>query len=518
MILDAYRAAYRWLGPRYLRTALFLQNQTALLLVLGGIGLLTVYQPLGEDFWRILLVAEALTFVENIVAWIWIRRLLEPVGPWLDGDRSERAVTTAWHALAELPRRFTRQWKFVPLVFTVVPVCAFATWQLELEAFSFLFLFAGALVVLGYGLFLRYFAIELTVRPVIEEVARDLPATHRPARGVSLRTRLLLALPLLNVITGVIVAGLSTSGTASLEDLGLDVAVAVLVAFTLSLELTILLARSIVDPIAELEQATRRVAAGDLDVRVPVASADETGQLARSFNEALEGLRERARLQEAFGAYVDPDVAQRVLEQGVSLEGEDVEVSIVFVDIRDFTALAERSSARELVGYLNDFFELVVPELARHGGHANKFVGDGVLGVFGAPDRLADHADRAVAAAISIATLVEERWSGRMEIGIGVNSGPVVAGTVGGGGRVDFTVIGDPVNTAARVEKATRESGDTLLVTAATRALLRHDRFEWLERPGIDLRGKSDPVALYAPVRPAAAARPPGAAARRARA
>lgn len=125
-----------------------------------------------------------------------------------------------------------------------------------------------------------------------------------------------------------------------------------------------------------------------------------------------------------------------------------------------------------MVDRLNGFFELVVPVLVRHGGHANKFVGDGLLGVFGAPDRRPDHADRAVAAAIEIARLVRDRYRGDLRVGIGVNSGPVVAGTIGGGGRVEFTVIGDAVNTAARVEGATRETDDEVLVTEATRDLL----------------------------------------------
>ena len=109
-----------------------------------------------------------------------------------------------------------------------------------------------------------------------------------------------------------------------------------------------------------------------------------------------------------------------------------------------------------------------MPVLVRHGGHANKFVGDGLLGVFGAPERLPDHADRAVAAAIEIARLVDDAYGDELRIGIGVNSGPVLAGTIGGGGRLEFTVIGDAVNTASRVEQVTRETGDTVLITEAT--------------------------------------------------
>jgi class 3 adenylate cyclase len=147
----------------------------------------------------------------------------------------------------------------------------------------------------------------------------------------------------------------------------------------------------------------------------------------------------------------------------------------------------------------------VVPVLLRHGGHANKFVGDGLLGVFGAPELLADHADRAVAAALEIAASVHERYMGEVGVGIGVNSGSVIAGTVGGGGRVEFTVIGDAVNTASRVETATRETGDVVLITDSTRAALAERGSFALEPRGVvELKGKRDQVRLWAPT-PAAA-------------
>ena len=147
-------------------------------------------------------------------------------------------------------------------------------------------------------------------------------------------------------------------------------------------------------------------------------------------------------------------------------------MTVLFADIRGFTTFADRSTAREAVAYLNEFFGVVVPILTEHGGHANKLLGDGLLGVFGAPERLPDHADRAVAAALAMLAAVDARFGERCRIGIGLNSGLVLAGTIGGGDLVEYGVIGDPVNVAARVQDATRDLGEPLLLTEATRVLL----------------------------------------------
>src|SRR5437762_9471063 len=129
--------------------------------------------------------------------------------------------------------------------------------------------------------------------------------------------------------------GLSANDRGQINQLGLDVAAAVLVAFTISLELTLLVTRSVLSPVRDLMIVTERVRSGDLSARAPVVSGDEMGVLARGFNAMLDGLQERERLREAFGSYVAPDVAERVLQEGTMLAGEEVEVSIVFIDICD---------------------------------------------------------------------------------------------------------------------------------------------------------------------------------------
>lgn len=508
---------YRRLGRRYLRLALVAQLQLAHIVVLGGVALLTRFVDVSAgEFGRILAVAQGLVAAENLVAYVVLSRLLRPADAWGRGDRSPDAARRAWRAVAGLPRDYVRHRRWLAAVtFNVVPISAYIIAELDLAWWpGFPIMVVASAVVLLYGVLLRFFGFELIVRPVVERVSGDVPADADLGRAtVGLRARLLLALPAMNIIGGVVVIGLS-SPERSLESLGLGVAVAILVAFTISLELTLLLSGSIVGPLRSLRRGTDAVAAGDLTVRVPVLGSDEAGRLASSFNTMVAGLQEREQLHEAFGAYVAPEVVERVLAEGTRLAGEEVEVSVLFVDIRDFTAFAERASAREVVGQLNDFFERVVPVLTRHGGHANKFVGDGLFAVFGAPDRLEDHADRAVAAAIELARVVREEYRGELRVGVGVNSGPVVAGTIGGGGRVDFTVIGDAVNTAARVEEVTRFTNDAVLVTETTRRLLRRDHGGFVERPTVGLRGKTESVRLHAPLRAAAVVSVTGEAAR----
>ncbi|GAC1440891.1 MAG: hypothetical protein NVSMB51_20710 [Solirubrobacteraceae bacterium] len=496
------RYAFRRLGRRYPRVMLTLQFQLTYLIVLGGVGLLTLYQPLSDrQFATTLVVGFGLVLIENLASLSVVFRLLRPADPWLRGERDPGTALAAWRALAGLPRDFVRHPRAATAVaFNVIPVSIFIWLELSLPLYALPILLAGAGVVLVYGALVRFLAAELIVRPVLEEVSADLPSGIAPARtGVSLKLKLLVALPAINVISGVLVAALSSRGHARLTDLGIDVLAALGVALTISLELTVLLSRSILEPISDLRKATVRVADGDFSVRVPVISGDETGALTSAFNQMVAGLQERAQLHEAFSTYVDPQLTQRVLSEGSALRGEEVEVSVLFIDIRDFTAFAERASAVEVVAQLNAFYEIVVPEIVREGGHANKFIGDGLLAVFGAPDALADHADRAVRAALAIAEVVKESFGDQLRIGIGVNSGPVVAGTIGGGGRLEFTVIGDTVNTASRVEAVTRETGDAILITELTRELLSGGREQFARRDPVQLKGKQEAVALYAP-------------------
>jgi adenylate cyclase len=502
--------AYARLGARYPRAVLTLAYPVSFFVVAGGILLLNLYVSISLDtFWRLLAVSEILVALE-ITAALWLAyRLIRPADRWLRGERTPETALDAWVALAGLQANLLRFGRGLPAVVNTIPISVYITFELGGGFLSFLAIAAGAAVVLAYGVFLRFFVTELSMRPVLADVSCDLPdGVDLGEQSVPLRGKLLVALPVINVITGVVVAGLA-SEHPSLRALGVGVLVALGVSFTISFELSALLARSLLAPIQDLRRGTERVIAGDLRTRVPVLATDETGRLAQSFNQMVAGLEERERLREAFGAFVDPQLAERVLEEGTVIEGEEAEVTVLFVDIREFTAFAEHASAAEVVSELNAFYERVVPVLMRHGGHANKFVGDGLLGLFGAPERLPDHADRGVAAALDIAGVVERSYRGRLRIGIGVNSGPVVAGTIGGGGRVEFTVIGDTVNTAARVEAITRETDDTVLVTEATHRLLHRDHGGFAERGTVALRGRSEPVKVHVALAAARADAPP---------
>jgi class 3 adenylate cyclase len=251
-------------------------------------------------------------------------------------------------------------------------------------------------------------------------------------------------------------------------------------------------------PIRDLAEGTERVAAGDYSQRLPVVQDDDLGALAASFNRMQAGWAERQRLQAAFGTYVDPALAARLLEQGDDIfTGERREVTVMFVDVRDFTPFAEANSAEDTVARLNALFEIVVPAVVETGGHVNKFLGDGALGVFGAPDDLADHADAAVSAAALINRLVSERFDGELRIGIGINTGPVIAGTIGGAGKLEFTLIGDTVNVAARVEQLTKTTGDTILLTRQTVDALVRRPSGLADRGSHALKGKSAAMQVF---------------------
>jgi adenylate cyclase len=307
-------------------------------------------------------------------------------------------------------------------------------------------------------------------------------------------------------VAGAMVAAV-LNRASELPVLSLVIGCALTIGFAVPVTMGLAFAPSL-QPVRDLAAGTERVAAGDYGQRLPVIQDDDLGALSASFNRMQAGLAERQRLQAAFGTYVDPALASRLLEQGDDVfTGERREVTVMFVDIRDFTPYAEANTAEDTVARLNALFEIVVPAVVDAGGHVNKFLGDGALAVFGAPNDLADHADAAVGAAVRIQHLVAERFEGELRIGIGINTGKVIAGTIGGGSKLEFTLIGDTVNVAARVEQLTKNTGDVILLTHHCVEALISRPPGLTDRGSHALKGKSAAVQVFG-LDPSAAASP----------
>ena len=243
-------------------------------------------------------------------------------------------------------------------------------------------------------------------------------------------------------------------------------------ALLLALLVGIALAGGITAPLQTLVAGMREVVRGNLRYRSTIDREDEIGFLARSFNDMVGGLQEREHIKDTFGRFVSHDVAEAVLGGNIPLEGERRDVSILFQDIRGFTALSESLDPAALLRLLNQFFTEVVAAVEAEGGVVKQFVGDGVMALFGAPQSHEDHAERAVRAALGIVdrlaalnARLREQGIEPLVIGVGIDSGEVVAGLIGPDNRVEFGVVGDPVNLANRVESLTKEMGVTVLVS-----------------------------------------------------
>jgi adenylate cyclase len=452
-----------------------------------------------HDFVNLVLpVSLAYTAVTLPFGWYFVgRRPLGPVIEWLGSTRPPSAAVQM--RVLRYPLNWALHSMLIWLGGVVVSMVLAWPYGAALVVGSIVVVLMGGLTTCA----LQYLVVERIVRPLTAAVLLDGLPPRTGAPGV--RHRLAMAwtltggVPLLGIV-------LSTSfGLAGDDDARHRTAIAALafgaVGLIVGVVATRIASRSVAEPLSTMQEALARVEEGDFAVQVVIDDGSEVGRLEAGLNRMTAGLAERERLHDAFGRYVDPALTDRVLRDGVDLAGEEVDVSLLFMDVRDFTAWAERASARDVVSTLNGLFEAVVPIVLEHGGHVSKFIGDGLLAVFGAPDRLPDHACRAVAAGRAITDLVRARYGDALRVGVGINSGTAVVGTIGGGGRLDFTVIGDAVNTAARVEAATRTTGDDLLITEATRARLDGaGSGTWRERSSA-LKGKSEAVRLFAPAR-----------------
>ncbi len=496
---------YRKLGRRYPTTFITLELPTAFIVAAVAVALFSFYYEVSSsEFLTVLAITEGLTAIAICFALARTYRRMRPLQEWIGGARSPGQTARAWRVAVELPRELVQRDFYFPIVVTLV-ACLTAVIVLGLSWLAFFPIIFAGLLAIAYSGTLHFLAIELAMRPILFDINAALETPVRIDRpSFPLRLKLLGSLPLINVITGVVVAALTSEGGGS-EALGINVLIALAVSFLISFELTVLLTRSILRPVEDLEAATERIRQGRFDEHVPVTTTDEFGELSSAFNQMVDGLNERERLRQAFGTYLDEEVASHIISEDYDPEGAEVEVSLVFCDVQTFTTAAAGASAPEIVARLNELFECVVPIVARHRGHIDQFIGDGVLAVFGAPNRMSDHADRAVQCAVELARTVNSRRPGGFEVGIGVNTGQVVAGSIGGAGRLSFSVIGDAVNLCSRVEAATRDTGDPVLITADTRAQLS-ETIEVEERGRLKIQGYDRRVELYAPLVPDAVA------------
>ena len=271
--------------------------------------------------------------------------------------------------------------------------------------------------------------------------------------------------------------------------------------------LGLLATRSLLHPLQRLIKGMECVGGCDFSSRLSVQSTDELGYLAYRFNQMVTELQESQQMRDLFGRYVSREVADQVLRKGAALGGEQVSATVLFADIRDFTGLSERLPAEQVVDILNRYYTRMVDVIIEHGGWVNKFGGDSLLAVFGVPIRQPDHALRAVRAAWQMNRALagfnaEQAALGLppLTIGVGISSGDMVAGNIGGTERLEYTVIGDPVNLAARLQTLTKEMGQPILLSGFTQSQIDHTNvdleFEPCEK--VTVRGKSQATQVYA--------------------
>ncbi len=418
-------------------------------------------------------------------------RILAPAVDWhsngqAPGDDERRAILGAPGRLAVMA-----------FVFWVLASVTFGTLDaIEGEPLPGLLRGVSATVVGGLvSAALSFLLVERDLRPI---VAAALIGSARPpdSRALGIGARILLSWALGSGIplVGIALAQLRPGGAPPLPPAGLFfLAISGLGVGALMLVFT---ARAVIVPIDEVRRALARVQEGDLDEHITVNDGGEVGQLQAGFNRMVEGLRERQVLEDLFGRHVGPEVARRAVAQGSALGGEQRTASALFVDLIGSTAMAEQQEPEAVVAVLNAFFAAVVQIVGDEGGWVNKFEGDGALCVFGTPSEQPDHAVRALRAARRL----QAGLAGLPPAAIGVSSGTVVAGNVGSAERLEYTVIGDPVNEASRLSEAAKDEPGRVLASSAAMAAAGDESEHWHLVAELSLRGRSTVTSAYAPV------------------
>jgi adenylate cyclase len=410
-------------------------------------------------------------------------------------------------------------WVSGVLVFPVITIAHFGRWTGELASQQVLSPLVNGFLAATTSYLVTDWLFRSRVMPHVFPNGRATAVGGTAALGVGARLGVFLVavafVPLFTMLGLIRAAAARREAGWKMEDVMSELVRAGEGTFALyvalGLVLTALLARTFTRPLAEVTAALRRVRAGTLDQPVRITSADEIGVLEESVNAMATTLQERERILQTFGRVVEPVVRDRLLAGDLRGEGEVRTASILFCDLRDFTTFAERTAPRELVQTLNQFFTAVTTWARTCDGFVNKFIGDGILVVFGLLDDDPSHGPATGAAAAvrcalgmreKLAQLNEDRVSlGHPPLGvkIGVHTGPVVAGTIGAADRHEYTVVGDTVNVAARLEELCRDHGCEVIVSGATWDLARAGGADLpaAHADAVTLRGRDQSVAVY---------------------
>lgn len=427
---------------------------------------------------------------------LWGEAWLKSGRRWiLEGrEPSDREVVAVLRAPFRLLIVHATLWMIAAFAFSLVNALV----DVDLLARVAFTIVLGGLTTSGFA----YLLAERITRP-LASAALSIRAVDRPKLpGVVTRTLLSWSLGTAIPLSGlaiVAVFALADSSTRATE-----LAVTMLVLSSIGLLagwwLTVLGARAVADPVSSLRAGIAQLAEGDLDAHVEVYDGSVLGVLQAGFNDMAAGLREREQLRDLYGRQVGQDVAQDSLDRGFALGGETAEVAILFVDVVGSTTIAGDRPPTEVVALLNRFFAVVVDEVHAHGGWINKFQGDATLAVFGAPATVPDAAGQALATARAISGRLP-REIDELAAGVGVAYGTAVAGHIGDERRFEFTVIGDPVNEAARLTELAKSYDPMVLASVdAVAAASAEEQRCWRSSGSQELRGRNRPTMLAQPV------------------
>jgi adenylate cyclase len=342
-----------------------------------------------------------------------------------------------------------------------------------------------------------YLLAERIGRATVARALAGAPPRDYPVPGVATRALFSWALGTAVPVLGVVLIAAVSLGLAvpARRIAGATLFLGV-TALVVGLGVMVVFAQSIADPLRRLRGALAEVEGGSLEPQVTVDDASEVGFLQAAFNRMVVGLRERERLRDLFGRHVGRDVARRALEQGITLGGEERDAAVLFVDLIGSTTFAAQHTPAEVLSTLNAFFAIVVESTGRQGGFVNKFEGDAALCLFGVPLELGDAAGSALAAGREMQARLARELP-QIRAGIGLSAGTVIAGNVGAADRFEYTVIGDPVNEAARLAELAKERPGRIVASEAivTRAG-GGEAARWELAESVVLRGRTRPTRL----------------------